>query len=303
MASCTVQSRKIGRYCSGWLLVVTALIATAVVQAHGIHNENDLPQVLASNIYLDTPWLMPPKLRPTAKDQIKVSIIIDDLGDHHREGMAAIALPGALTYAVLPKTPFARELAITAYCAGKEIMLHQPMEAVAGNPLGPGGITEQMSLQQMERVLRENLQAVPYASGMNNHMGSRLTQNRQQMSWIMRAMQQIDPQLYFIDSRTTTETVALQVAQQQQMSAASRNVFLDHTPTPEAIALQFQRMITLAQQNGTAIAIAHTYPVTVATLRKLIPTLQQHNIELVHVSRLLQIQAKRGPLWQASLSP
>lgn len=234
-----------------------------------------------------------------------VSIIIDDLGDKLWEGENSIALPGALTYSILPRTTYSQDLAIRARRSDKEVMLHQPMEAIGGNPLGPGGITHDMDAEDVATTLRHNLQSVPYARGVNNHMGSLLTQQPNNMGWFMDALQQAtDQPLYFIDSRTTTSSVAASIAYTHAIPSAQRNIFLDHYQDPVKIGQQFQQLIQQAQVYGSAIAIGHTYPVTTATLAILLPQLEREGITLVPVSELIQLRNQRSPtVWQASLSP
>ncbi|HKJ75984.1 MAG TPA: divergent polysaccharide deacetylase family protein, partial [Gammaproteobacteria bacterium] len=101
-----------------------------------------------------------------------VAIIIDDLGDRLDAGERALALPGPLTYSFLPHTPYSARLARRAHALGKEVMLHLPMEAVAGNRLGPGAVTLHMNQAQLLRTVRSDLAAVPHVRGINNHMGS-----------------------------------------------------------------------------------------------------------------------------------
>lgn len=232
----------------------------------------------------------------------QVAIIIDDLGDNLREGQQAIGLPGALTYAILPHTPHAEALAILAHCSNKEVMLHQPMEALNGKRMGPGGIDSAMDRTTMLNTLQQNLRSVPYARGVNNHMGSRLTSSEASMEQFMQLLAQLRPQLYFIDSRTTADTVALLSAKRHQIASTRRNIFLDHTPTEGAITQQFMRLIAHLAREGSAIAIGHTYPQTTAALKQLLPLLDYLGIELVATSRLIETQQRRDPLWQASLS-
>ena len=117
-------------------------------------------------------------------------IIIDDIGDNRAKGMSAVNLPGSVTYAFLPHTPHSFELAQTAHLLGKEVILHAPMENKAGLKLGPGALKKQHSNTEINRILGLDLDAIPHVTGMNNHMGSLLTEDRHKMQAVMHVMKQ-----------------------------------------------------------------------------------------------------------------
>lgn len=223
-----------------------------------------------------------------AKSPVYVAIIIDDMGNNLSLGRRAIDMPEALTYSVLPYTPFARRLAIRAHDAGKEVMLHEPMANISQLPLGPGALTMSLSKAQFVRTFEGALASVPYARGVNNHEGSYLTQQTRQMNWLMALVKRHG--LYFIDSRTTPKTVALKVAEQHDVSAARRNIFLDDVVTFDAIDRQFHKLIRMARRQGTAIAIGHPKRVTLEYLNNALPQLQSMGINLVPVSKLISLQ-------------
>ncbi|NOR52316.1 MAG: divergent polysaccharide deacetylase family protein [Gammaproteobacteria bacterium] len=234
----------------------------------------------------------------------RISIIIDDMGNRLRDGSKAIALPGKLTYAFLPHTPFSKRLAAVAHDEGKEVMLHQPMEAITGNHLlGEGGITLDMTQKAIEQTLRRNLASVPYSVGINNHMGSLMTRHPGNMAWLMKILKRRGG-LYFVDSQTTSKSIARQIAKEHEVPSARRNIFLDHTVDPDVIKEQFTRLIQQAKLVGSAIGIGHPHPETIAVLKEMLPELEQHNIKLIPVSEMIQYQKVWSPIvWQASLSP
>jgi len=233
-----------------------------------------------------------------------VSVIIDDLGYELDAGQEAIALPGAVTYAVLPRTPYSTRLADEAFARGKQILLHLPMESTDEKRLGPGGLTLHMTHKAFLRTLRADIASVPHISGINNHMGSLLTRHPGHMAWLMATMRKEYPSLLFVDSRTSTRTVAQKVAAEYGIPNARRNVFLDDDPDPRVIRAQFRRLVRLAQRHGSAIAIGHPHPSTLAVLREQLPTLAEAGITLVPVSQLIALQQQESPkTWQASLSP
>ncbi len=224
--------------------------------------------------------LAAPGPRPT------VVLIIDDLGYHWRNGMDAVELPGKVTLAVLPHTPHARQLAETGHAAGKEIMLHAPMSNQGDAPLGKGGLTPEMPREAFDQALASDLEAVPHVRGVNNHMGSELTRLPLQMGWLMQAL--LRRELYFVDSRTTAETVAADTADAYSVPHLSRTVFLDNERSAEAIGAHFERLVQLARENDLAVGIGHPYPETAAYLRRAIPALRCRGIELAYVSEALE---------------
>lgn len=135
------------------------------------------------------------------------------------------------------------------------------------------------------KTLRDNIHAIPYISGLNNHMGSALTQHQQSMHWLMSEVRQHG--LFFIDSRTSAASIAQQTAENHQVPSRTRDVFLDHERTPEAVARQFQRLITIAHEQGSAIAIGHPAKVTMDFLNSQANNFEKLGVQLVNVSELL----------------
>lgn len=234
-----------------------------------------------------------------AADAPRIAIIMDDMGNALGSGRAALALPGALTYAFLPHTPHAVQLARQAYRQGKEIMLHLPMQALHGGALGPGALKLHMSEAAYRRVVDENLRSVPHVVGVNNHMGSLLTRHPGAMQWVMDDLRQRG--LYFIDSRTSLATVAEDIAAENSVAVARRDVFLDSQRTEEAVRFQYRRLLQLARRKGSAIAIGHPYPQTLRVLAQELPKLQAGGIQLVPASALTKTYVRKK-LWHASSS-
>jgi uncharacterized protein len=232
----------------------------------------------------------------------RIAIIIDDLGDRLHDGLRATELPGAVTCAILPQTTYSRRLAEAAHGAGKEVMLHQPMEATNGQKMGPGGVDRGMDRQTMLQTLNANLDSVPYARGMNNHMGSLLTRMIEPMAWLMSALHS-RKDFYFIDSATAVQSVAERIAHEQAVPSLRRNVFLDNDRSEAAIMKQFVRLVARARRVGIAIGINHPYPESLAVLEKVLPHVAEFGVRLVPVSELIkQNNRQEERLWQASLS-
>ena len=200
-----------------------------------------------------------------------IAIIIDDVGENLQYGRQAIDLPGPVAYSFLPYMAYVQPLAVMAHTRHKEVMLHLPMQAIDGRDIGPGGLTVDMTQHELIQTVTDDLNAVPYVEGVNNHMGSLLTQSPGTMLWLMREISKRGD-LFFIDSRTTDMTVAQQVANENQVPTLSRDVFLDDDMSTPAIAHQFRRLLAVARRQGWALAIGHPHPVTLAYLEKRLPT-------------------------------
>ncbi len=229
-----------------------------------------------------------------APHRTSIAIIIDDMGNQKDLGLQALELPGSVTYAFLPHTPYAARFARLAHLLDKEVMLHLPMEAEAGQHLGPGGLTSTQDRRELLAKLKQDLLAVPYIRGVNNHMGSLLTQRMQPMQWVMKALQK-NPRLFFVDSRTSPDTVAGKAAVQNGVPTLGRDIFLDHVQEPTAIGQQFQRLIALAKLQGGALAIGHAHPETLAVLATELRRLDDYGVRLVSVSSLLANNAAPSP--------
>ncbi len=218
-----------------------------------------------------------------------VSIIIDDMGQSLAAAQRVINLPGPVVSAILPNTDNARQIAFLTHHYGKEVMLHQPMQSMAGNRLGDGAIVLDMTRQQVWNTLETNLNKVPFAVGVNHHMGSLISRHPGHMAWVMEYMKQRG-ELFYVDSRTTKDTVAQQLAAETGIRNTRRNVFLDHEVTEDAILYQLKRMIRLAKRDGSAVAIGHPFAETVKVLEQEIPRFEEYGVELVPISRVISLR-------------
>ena len=248
-----------------------------------------------------TPAAVPGPAPAGARSLPAIAIIIDDLGYREDTGQQASALPGPVACAVLPHAPYSHYLAVLAHRRHKEVILHLPMESVDQRPLDRGGLTLHMTHREFLQTLGGDLAAVPYVVGVNNHMGSLMTRHPGDMAWLMRALKRLG--LFFVDSRTSRYTVAQKVAIQQGLPNTRRNVFLDDNRDPAAIRRQFRRLVSRARRDGTALAIGHPYPHTMAVLRQELGRLSRYGVRLVSVRRLIALQHPARRTWQASLSP
>ncbi|MGD8483399.1 MAG: divergent polysaccharide deacetylase family protein [Thioalkalispiraceae bacterium] len=230
-----------------------------------------------------------------------VSIIIDDLGYRYKYGKQAVQLPARLTFAFLPHSPHAVELAELANQHQQEVMLHMPMESDESKKLGPGGLTQCMTEQKIAETIKHNFAAIPHVKGFNNHMGSLLTRSDMLMDVVMKASSKQG--MYFVDSRTTSESVAIKHARDHGIHGVSRDIFLDHFKDETFIQAQLAKLVKRAKQKGSAIAIGHPYQLTLKVLEQWLPQARKLGIRLVPVSELIQIREQRRFAWQASSSP
>ncbi len=217
----------------------------------------------------------------------RIAIIIDDLGYQLDAGQRVIDLPGPVVCAILPGTPRARQLALGAHDNGKEVLLHLPLQAIEHHgPSEPGGITLDMSRARVSKVFAAAIDSVPFAAGVNSHRGSLLTRHPGHMRWLMEDIRARDG-LFFVDSYTTHESIALRIAAETGVAALKRDVFLDTDPAPEAIERELERLKTMASQRGHAVAIAHPYTTTLEILERELPRLRAAGFEIVPVSELI----------------
>lgn len=217
----------------------------------------------------------------------KIALIIDDLGYRLEDGLRAARLPGPVAVAILPHTPHAAKLAHQADALGKEILLHLPMEAMeaAADP-GPGAIDTRQTRDEIAAVLDADLEAVPLARAVSNHMGSLVTRDALRMGWLMAELRDRSS-LFFVDSYTTAESVGLEVALQSGVRALRRDVFLDGDPAPDAIEREWQRLLARARERGFAIGIGHPRAATLEFLERELGKLQDAGVELVPLGTLL----------------
>jgi polysaccharide deacetylase 2 family uncharacterized protein YibQ len=222
---------------------------------------------------------------PANKRSATLAIIIDDLGNDRSAGNAVIALPFPVTVSVLPHLQFSSDIAEEAHRRGDQVLLHLPMEPESSNAQ-----TEQselrvgMSASEVRDALSSMLETVPHVAGVNNHEGSRATSDPKLMAELMPALQ--ERKLFFIDSRTSAASVAYNAAKSAGVASASRKVFLDDSTDKAAILAQIQLAVRDAQRDGSAIAIGHPHPSTIAALAQSAESFGDNGVRLVFASDL-----------------
>lgn len=224
----------------------------------------------------------------TAPQKAYLSLIIDDLGQNLPRDRRVLALPGPVTTAIMPDTPHATEFAREAHRAGKIVILHMPMDPATG----PFAWHPDLPIDELEKRLNAALKVVPYTAGINNHMGSRMTSQPAAMAWLMADLQRRHK--FFVDSRTSAQTVAAAEAQKIGLASVSRDVFLDDEPTEAAIFTQLQTAISLARKQGSAVMIGHPYPQTLAVLERELPKLKAQGIDWIDIKQMISVRGNRA---------
>lgn len=210
----------------------------------------------------------------------KLALIVDDCGQWLDIERGFIALPVPLTLSVLPHVHGTEVIAQEAHDAGKGVMLHLPMEPVSEIYPGPGEVKTSMSDAQVTAQVQDDLAQVPFVQGVNNHEGSKASADSRVMHDVMQVLAQ-HGQLFFIDSRTSSVSVGAAQAHEADIPAASRDVFLDNRASVDYTEAQLREAAAIAKRTGSAIAIGHPRPTTLAAVRAMIPELQAQGIQFV----------------------
>jgi len=212
--------------------------------------------------------------------------VIDDLGNDIEAVRRVAAMASPVTGAVLPALARSRETSDILRAGGKEILLHLPMEPLdpGANP-GPGEVRVAMTASEIASLVASDIADVPGATGVNNHMGSRASADRATMSAVFSVLGQ--RRLFYLDSRTTAYTVAVQEAARRGVPCVSRSVFLDDAPDEASVVAQLDRAVEEARAQGAAIAIGHPHAATLAVLERELPGIAESGIVLCRVSDLV----------------
>jgi polysaccharide deacetylase 2 family uncharacterized protein YibQ len=220
------------------------------------------------------------------KGRPKIAIIIDDLGydPHLATSFLQTNLP--LSLSVLPASPFRRQVIREAKEVGCELLVHLPMEPKNFPLVKPGrdALLVHMNSAEIKEIVEKSLNRVAGAKGVNNHMGSRFTENREKMRVFLKELGRRG--LFFVDSRTSNSSVGAKLAEELGIPTAERSVFLDNTPDTEAIRIQMERLLNVADHTGAAIGIGHPNKETVEVLKKYGSKLRKEYL-VVPVSRIV----------------
>ena len=195
---------------------------------------------------------------PAAQNNAQLIFVFDDGGQNLSQLDQFLALPFPITVAVLPQLTHSQEAAQKVRASGNEVILHQPMQALnsSTNP-GPGAITPDMSDDQVISQLFVNINQIAPIAGMNNHEGSAITADENMVALILQMAS--DNGIYFLDSRTNSETKVPYVAGEMGYSYYERNIFLDNEKTRQNALTELNKGLALANKNGSVIMIGHIW--------------------------------------------
>lgn len=222
------------------------------------------------------------------RESVRIAIVVDDLGNDEGAVRRLARLAQPVAGAVLPGLPGSAPAARALAQAGKEVILHLPMEP-DGYPQvrpGPGVIVREQSESEIAEIFSRNLASVPGAVGVNNHMGSAATADSRVMRAVLHAV--AGRGLFFLDSRTTDATVAGDLARELGVPSASREVFLDRVATEPAVRAALEELVRRARRDGAAVGVGHPYPATLAVLEEELPKLAGRGISVVGLAELMK---------------
>lgn len=216
------------------------------------------------------------------------AIIVDDMGYSLEAVQEICSFHAPLTVSIIPFSPFAHEVAQIAHQKGLEVILHLPLESINEREENTiqGIIHSRMSEEDVRRTVEANLEQVPYIKGINNHMGSKITANDVFMNIILEILKKRG--LFFIDSRTTTRSIAYEVAQEMKIPSAYRHVFLDGENDEEYIKQQLIELFRIARKNGKAVGICHPSETTLKVLRENLHLAETYEVRLVSASQVVE---------------
>ncbi len=225
-----------------------------------------------------------PENSPSFKPHI--ALIIDDIGVAfcHARPFWELGIP--MTFAILPRLPKTESLALEIHNQGHEIMLHQPMEPFQSDiDPGPGALYVGDEMNRIVKTMEENISRVPYAVGVNNHMGSRFTACQKEMREVLEVIK--SKELFFVDSLTTNRSKGYRTAKRLEVTTARRDIFLDHRLDESAILSQLRKLKRIALKYGRAIGIGHPFPETARALKVFLNDNYPPDLSFVPMSRVM----------------
>jgi len=225
-----------------------------------------------------------PKAKPLHRGSIV--LILDDVGFEHQQIDEAMRIDPNVNFSILPNGSEAQTFAERLSAHGFELLCHLPMEPLDYPHQQPGAnaIFTSMSDDDIARTTRLNVDSVPHARGVNNHMGSRATLDARVMRDVLTALPK---DVYFIDSKTSGGSIAGRMAREMNIPTASRNVFLDDVQSESAVRRQVENLLAIARERGLEVGIGHPYPVTIRVLNELAPSLRARGFRFVRASEVV----------------
>ncbi|MDD2852091.1 MAG: divergent polysaccharide deacetylase family protein [Desulfuromonadaceae bacterium] len=219
---------------------------------------------------------------------VRLAVIIDDMGNRVSEARALAAIKVPITFAIIPGLSADKNVAAFATANQIETLIHVPMQPKnwPSRRIEANGLLVNMEADELKERMSGFIQRFPEAVGVNNHMGSAFTEQEEKMTAVLQIIK--NENLFFIDSMTSSESKGGKVARQLGIKFGRRNVFLDNNQERNYILGQLNQAVTQARKYGSAIAICHPHPVTMATLAELLPELAERGVQLVPVSEIVR---------------
>ncbi len=229
---------------------------------------------------------IPPPTLPDYK--YKVAIVIDDMGRDISKLTELAEVDSVINIAILPHLKDSRAIADETHERGWNVILHLPMEPqnIEKHNPGEGALLVSMTEAEVRSTIRSGLESVPHAIGINNHMGSRFTEDEALMKMVMDTAK--EEGVFFLDSKTTARSVGEKLARKMGVKTASRNVFLDNNQDKEYIRGQIEELIRIAKKNGTAIGIGHPHSETISVLIEKEADFAKEGVGLVRLDELVR---------------
>ncbi|UCB49602.1 MAG: divergent polysaccharide deacetylase family protein [Deltaproteobacteria bacterium] len=222
----------------------------------------------------------------SSPSQPHIALIIDDIGVAYCHARPFLELGIPMTFAILPRLPKTHNLALEIHNQGHEIMLHQPMEPFQSDiDPGPGALYVGDGINRIAETMEENISDVPFAVGVNNHMGSRFTTCQREMREVLEVIK--SKELFFLDSLTTNRSKGYGTAKRLEITTARRDIFLDHRLEESAILSQLHRLKRIALKYGRGIGIGHPFPETARALKVFLSDNYPPDLSFVHMSQVM----------------
>lgn len=217
----------------------------------------------------------------------RVSIVIDDMGADIEKLRELMKMDSPITVAVMPHLKYSAKVATEAHARGWDVIMHLPMEPqdMGENDPGVGALLVVMTPEEVRTQMANGFKTVPYALGVNNHMGSKFTEDAELMTVVMQEVKRKN--MFFLDSRTSPDSVVGKLARSLKVDSADRNVFLDNTRDKAYIKGQIRELVAIAKKKGKAIGIGHPHPETIEALRETVDELAKEGVTVVRLSELI----------------
>lgn len=226
-----------------------------------------------------------PAALPSRPARMQIAIVIDDWG-YNPDLVDMLDPKYPVTCAVLPNLNYSRQVSDKLHAKGFEIILHLPMEPRERLNLENDTILTSMGESQVQKILDGDLKALPYAKGVNNHMGSLATADSKVMEAIYKSLNKKG--LYFLDSSTASGSLCPELAPEFGIRFARRNVFIDNSSEPSYIKGQIRAAALIARNFGRAVGIGHARINTLEALKETMPELEKEGYSFVFVSELVR---------------